>query len=156
VLERLSFQKEDQRQSGGTLMANWTKAQEKVLHMLWPASDPEAIQQAFPDHSWQAITCRAAKLGIRRNRRPPASKHHLIQKLYQRRMALGLSQTMLARNIGIDRATLNRLERGKSFPGLLILEDWCEAIGIKIELSESADMANRAVRGNGSEISAVL
>lgn len=50
------------------------------------------------------------------------------------RQGKGLKLIELASAIGCHRTTLGRWERGIDYPDLANLEDWCEALGIRLSV----------------------
>jgi len=51
------------------------------------------------------------------------------EKFKRHRMRKGLTQTELARILGVDRTYINQIERGKKIPSLGLLERIAEVLG---------------------------
>jgi DNA-binding XRE family transcriptional regulator len=115
-------------------MSSWTGAQEHLLRKIYPNQTREQIEAALPTHSWEAIRIRARDRGIRRSPRIEPVVHPLIAQLYQKRMSFEWSQTKTAAKIGIERVTLNRMERGRVYPRFGVLEKWCRVLGFEMSL----------------------
>jgi len=51
----------------------WTQEEDKLLTVLYPSSSADVVLAAFPNRSWNAISARSFRLGLRRERRyhPP-------------------------------------------------------------------------------------
>ncbi|MBU2416090.1 MAG: helix-turn-helix transcriptional regulator [Patescibacteria group bacterium] len=61
----------------------------------------------------------------------------LIQMIIKKRIQQGLTQTELAKKIGIKQSAISRLERGTYNPSLAFLRKLVEALGVKLHLSFS-------------------
>lgn len=66
----------------------------------------------------------------------------LLRRLRQIRIAKKIPQKVLCHNMGYHKMTLGRWERGETMPSFQALHDWCEALGLRIEV--------RSVTGSGS------
>jgi transcriptional regulator with XRE-family HTH domain len=58
---------------------------------------------------------------------------HLGAQLADARKARGLTQDALARLVGIDRNTINRVERGRSRPSVATLAAWAGVLGVSLD-----------------------
>lgn len=80
-------------------------------------------------------------------------KEALERELQLRRLRVGLSQSALAQELGIDQATVSRTEAGDRS---LTLEEsfrWFEALGMSI--NESCELVEKIWRHNGSRNSSL-
>ena len=66
----------------------------------------------------------------------PKNIYHLFEVLRQRRIYLRMPQKELTKKLGIGENTLARWETGAMVPSALKFFDWCDALDIKLELSE--------------------
>jgi transcriptional regulator with XRE-family HTH domain len=55
-----------------------------------------------------------------------------LEQLRQMREGAGLSQSELARQSGVDRATINKIEQGKRSPSIATLESLAQAMGVEV------------------------
>jgi transcriptional regulator with XRE-family HTH domain len=55
-----------------------------------------------------------------------------LEELRRIRGEAGLSQSQLARESGVDRATINKIEQGKRSPSIATLESLARALGVEI------------------------
>ena len=55
-----------------------------------------------------------------------------LEELRRIREEVGLSQTQLARESGVDRATINKIEQGKRSPSIATLESLSRTLGVEI------------------------
>lgn len=62
-------------------------------------------------------------------------ERRLLRELAARRVALGLSQKVVAKLMGTTQPALARLERGEIDPKLSTLERYAEALGANISLT---------------------
>lgn len=62
-------------------------------------------------------------------------KFNLAQQLYDRRIALGLSQTELARRVGTTQQQISRLEQASYRGSVTTLERVAEALGATVEIT---------------------
>lgn len=65
----------------------------------------------------------------------PQHNHALPLQLRATRISQGLTIEVLANRIGVDSSCVTRWERAKTFPSLLNLEAWANALGLDILLS---------------------
>jgi DNA-binding XRE family transcriptional regulator len=62
-------------------------------------------------------------------------ERRLLRELAARRVELGLSQKIVAKQMGTTQPALARLERGEIDPKLSTLERYAEALGVSISLT---------------------
>jgi transcriptional regulator with XRE-family HTH domain len=55
-----------------------------------------------------------------------------LEELRRIREEAGLSQAQLARESGVDRATINKIEQGKRSPSIATLENLSRALGVEV------------------------
>lgn len=63
----------------------------------------------------------------------------VVYKLVDRRKQLGLTQDMLAYDIGCTRTLISNWERFKRQPSPFMLGCWVEALGLQIEVTEKRE-----------------
>lgn len=52
---------------GVLIFLKWTREEEEVLRKMYPKGTREAIMEALPDRTYNAITVRASRLGVSRS-----------------------------------------------------------------------------------------
>lgn len=60
------------------------------------------------------------------------ARRHRLEELRRIREEAGLSQAQLARESGVDRATINKIEQGKRSPSIATLESLSRALGVEV------------------------
>lgn len=77
----------------------------------------------------------------------------LGHKLREARLAIGLNQGQFATLLGIDRNTVNRIERGRGAPRIATLAAWAQACGLSLDelvTCATAESAPGAVKSAGA------
>lgn len=66
----------------------------------------------------------------------PTSAHPLMARLREERIRKRISLKELSRTLGYDIFTLGGWERGRSVPSVIKFSDWCDALGVKLEIGD--------------------
>lgn len=116
----------------------WTIAEENRLRECYATVYPESAEIIF-GRKWSTIQTKASTLGLKRsraafNKRTP---HPVCAALRARREQLGMSRNALAIRTGYHRSTLERYEIGINVPTLRKLNDWCQALGVRLTVEAS-------------------
>jgi ribosome-binding protein aMBF1 (putative translation factor) len=136
-------------------MRRWTEAEIHALeaHYANPISDFRVLEARLK-RTRNAIWSKACGLGVsaeyrserRRSRaRPPRFRPSssvpsdpVLAALVTARNAAGLTLGDLGKRTGYDASRLSRYERGKHIPGMRVLRDWAEALGLELRLIAKA------------------
>ena len=64
----------------------------------------------------------------------PTKAHPIFAQLRNERIRQNISMNDLSERMGYDRTTLSKWERGRGIPTALHFLDWCEALGVPVNL----------------------
>lgn len=124
----------------------WPDSDHERLRRLWPRASRQAILEAFAPRRWEAISKMASFLKIRRSASTrwtrKRSPHPICARLRQIREERDLTRPQLGAKMGYHRQQLTCWELGiQTGPSLRQLEDWCAALGMRLELVPVASTA---------------
>lgn len=122
----------------------WHHREIETLKKMWPLQPLNEVHAALPNRPRDAINNMAAYRKIRRfpearrpNWGPRKSLPPVIIQLRRAREGQGLTQSQLAKRIGVDRVHIQKWENLWNRPRFQMLIDWANALGFELSVKQT-------------------
>ncbi len=124
----------------------WSEAEKQVLARMWPRREYSRLDilDALAGRIWHSIKHQAHVLGlearptdVRRQIDTSLKAHPIFRELRKRREKLNLTRAELGQRAGYSDKTISDWEWGVRVPHFLRLNDWAQALGLKLALKEA-------------------